>query len=665
PDVTTDNTQVFELRLVVTSRSTLTSVEAARALTMFRYPRSTSQSAGTTSWTSSLLRPIYLFAGVSPLTAALIAPLAVLLDIPALTEKWYTRDGEPQADPRASLILSGFSLSFSLIANALLLVRFSLQGRGWTIATRVSVACWSVKVVTAICNLVVFGALTRNQPQFSYAEGFWSAVVSVIASGIILALLLLHWILEFKRDPSQDDQPVTPTHTKVKIRVAGRHLMLQNTMLIALIALTALIFSRIENWTYLQGIYFTIVTFLTIGFGDFYPSKASTKVLLFPLGLLGVTLLASCISMIVSFFKEHQREHKAKARAEREKSWHMSQMQTENPSLQREIAFLSELHNRQGWRQRTVDLTQSLIGFLVFWFVGAAIFGAVESWPYGDGLYFCYVFFLSIGYGDLAPVSPAGRVIFIVYSLMAVPIMASFAVQAIQNVLEQLSEQRMDRRRAHFGDETSQATVETQFKEKNLERGPNNNFTDETHSTLISHFDSQKGAIEEDTDVAMKVNDLKALLEHAVSLERVARRLLVAHLEEGSPAQILLRADWNLQSRDLRILESESQGKRSSQLGTNGKFGAVPKFDGSHKSKIHDLAVTEAGIAGTSQSREEQEEEEIAETAVGGMDEEETLNAVREFRRGVAGMLALGSRLRELEGMEKYIFERRRAGNRV
>jgi potassium channel subfamily K len=87
----------------------------------------------------------------------------------------------------------------------------------------------------------------------------------------------------------------------------------------------------------LEGIYFTIVTFLTVGFGDFYPTKPSTKVLVFPLGLLGtynfdfnssilipiqgITLLANCITMIVSFFSKHQKKHKAQVRAEREKEW--------------------------------------------------------------------------------------------------------------------------------------------------------------------------------------------------------------------------------------------------------------------------------------------------------------------------------------------------------
>lgn len=42
---------------------------------------------------------------------------------------------------------------------------------------------------------------------------------------------------------------------------------------------------------------------------------------------------------------------------------------------------------------------------------------------YFEALYFCYVSLLTIGYGDLAPQSNAGRPFFVVWSLVAVPLM--------------------------------------------------------------------------------------------------------------------------------------------------------------------------------------------------------------------------------------------------
>lgn len=54
------------------------------------------------------------------------------------------------------------------------------------------------------------------------------------------------------------------------------------------LALEALIFSRIEGWGYFDGIYFSLVVSLTIGYGDYVPTHTSTKVLLFPFAIITV-----------------------------------------------------------------------------------------------------------------------------------------------------------------------------------------------------------------------------------------------------------------------------------------------------------------------------------------------------------------------------------------
>ncbi|MCJ1286289.1 Potassium channel [Xylographa opegraphella] len=72
-------------------------------------------------------------------------------------------------------------------------------------------------------------------------------------------------------------------------------------------------------------------------------------------------------------------------------------------------------------------LTMSVIAFGLLWCVGAVVFWRVEQSEQGlsyfEALYFCYVSLLTIGYGDLAPKSNAGKPFFIVWSLVAVPTM--------------------------------------------------------------------------------------------------------------------------------------------------------------------------------------------------------------------------------------------------
>lgn len=77
--------------------------------------------------------------------------------------------------------------------------------------------------------------------------------------------------------------------------------------------------------------------------------------------------------------------------------------------------------------RRWYALTMSVLSFSLLWCVGAAVFQAVEAETQGityfQGLYFCYVSLLTIGYGDLSPKSNAGKAFFVVWSLVAVPTM--------------------------------------------------------------------------------------------------------------------------------------------------------------------------------------------------------------------------------------------------
>lgn len=134
-----------------------------------------------------------------------------------------------------------------------------------------------------------------------------------------------------------------------------------------------------ENWTYLQGIYFSVVAFLTVGFGDFYPTKPSTQIVLFPFVLIGIVQLASIVELIVHFFRARLASRHAQTRREYE----MRRQEKENelegePNLEAELQFLRNLYNeRDNWK--TVrDLLANGAGFMIFWVIGALIFSQIE-----------------------------------------------------------------------------------------------------------------------------------------------------------------------------------------------------------------------------------------------------------------------------------------------
>ncbi|KAF2821087.1 potassium channel-like protein [Ophiobolus disseminans] len=77
--------------------------------------------------------------------------------------------------------------------------------------------------------------------------------------------------------------------------------------------------------------------------------------------------------------------------------------------------------------KRWMALFWSVSTFSVLWCVGALVFWRAErdtqGLSYFQALYFCYISLLTIGYGDLAPKSNAGRCFFVIWSLVAVPTM--------------------------------------------------------------------------------------------------------------------------------------------------------------------------------------------------------------------------------------------------
>ncbi|KAI8941734.1 hypothetical protein NX059_002939 [Plenodomus lindquistii] len=77
--------------------------------------------------------------------------------------------------------------------------------------------------------------------------------------------------------------------------------------------------------------------------------------------------------------------------------------------------------------KRWIALFWSVTTFSILWCVGAVVFWQSEKdtlgMTYFQALYFCYISLLTIGYGDLAPKSNAGRCFFVLWGLVAVPTM--------------------------------------------------------------------------------------------------------------------------------------------------------------------------------------------------------------------------------------------------
>jgi potassium channel subfamily K, other eukaryote len=159
------------------------------------------------------------------------------------------------------------------------------------------------------------------------------------------------------------------------------------------VGICGLIFCEIEDVTYVDGIYFIVVTTLTIGFGDMVPTTALMKVLTFPIAILGISLLALIVTSILRLLDDRDRrqlfERRSQLRKEQaaKEKKHAEEVERVNSgaavsqpplSLQEE---LQNLRDKDWKRERRSNIRHMIIGlvvFLLFWCIGALIFHFVE-----------------------------------------------------------------------------------------------------------------------------------------------------------------------------------------------------------------------------------------------------------------------------------------------
>ena len=83
---------------------------------------------------------------------------------------------------------------------------------------------------------------------------------------------------------------------------------------------------------------------------------------------------------------------------------------------------------------------QGIVYGLFAWLVvNAAAIAYFEKMPFADALYFTFVTGLTIGYGDIAPVTLAGRVVAILTGLLGILItglVVAVAVYALRKTME-------------------------------------------------------------------------------------------------------------------------------------------------------------------------------------------------------------------------------------
>ncbi|KAL4971200.1 hypothetical protein BDW66DRAFT_155891 [Aspergillus desertorum] len=442
-----------------------------------------------------------------PLVAATTGPVANLMSIIALVCPWRNKVHANELSADGMLVETGFkdppwqvhtavyiairrltfidrcialnatSLVCGLVGNLFLLCNFTRIVR-YIIALPMSIFLWMLSTVILISLTVsmhIYHSPTLNE---TFSQGYWSAVISAVLYFLLCIILMIN-MLGYVLGHYPQNFALTEDQ---------RTLILQTTAFVVWLAVGGAIFSQvIDGISYADGVYFSDITVLTIGFGDVTATTAVARGLILPYAVIGMVILGLVVSSTHRFAREiehsdvlHKRvERKRKAIVQRTNSNQagnsvgrkrkndVSRSDQEDDSAELEYherhaprrqqpimatinAFgwarrrgsISKLTQMQEERdrfnamraiqnntaryRRWMNLIISILVFVFIWTIGAVVFWALEdNLTYFQALYFGFCCLLTIGYGDFTPTTNAARPFFIVWSLFAVPTMTT------------------------------------------------------------------------------------------------------------------------------------------------------------------------------------------------------------------------------------------------
>jgi len=190
-----------------------------------------------------------------------------------------------------------------------------------------------------------------------------------------------------------------------------------------------------EKWSIVESLYFAVVVFTTVGYGDLSPSNNTSRFAVMVFAFYGIVILGIFLGLVGDFILERY-ESRTKDKVSNAQLKVMEQFSAEDSALPaRERSFFGEL-----W-----DVCRAEAPIILCLIAAGSPIAYIEGWDVVQGLYWMLITGSTVGFGDLQPSSATTRCIAIVWIPLAVAVLGEFLGQ-IAGIYLHRRDDEMERR---------------------------------------------------------------------------------------------------------------------------------------------------------------------------------------------------------------------------
>ncbi|KAI9296412.1 voltage-gated potassium channel [Neoconidiobolus thromboides FSU 785] len=375
-----------------------------------------------------------------PMVVGIITPLSLILTIPPLEGNWLVKESlnaDQYYNYKINIACLSLAIIFQIIGTITLLLRF------WEKKVRINTLLTVVFLFLHV-SFISVSVMIYYESWRKYNDRFVFNLIGLSVSAISIIFLIIDF---FKNNYLLNKNSGIVNNQRMLIIY-----LILNTIWGKI---GTIIFCTIENWNFVDGLYFILATNTTIGFGDMFPSNLNSQVFLFFYAIIGIIFMGLFINSIrvvilekieIKFLlklkeiEDNRKKNKTKNNGRKsvenggvdhnDQNSNILDGNDQNPIIAllssnwdyKNATYIRKKQHRLVSKEKLIIIKRqfifAIIYLLLFWFLGGVIFMYSENWTYFESFNFCFVSFTTIGYGNITPKTPYGKVIFIAYVIL-------------------------------------------------------------------------------------------------------------------------------------------------------------------------------------------------------------------------------------------------------